>query len=409
MISIEGNIVNMNGVKRSRIEIDDISGLITKVSEPTGSADFIFKDELIFPGFIDLHVHAREDSSHTQDYKEDFKTAGEAAINGGVVAFAEMPNNPVPPIDDVSYEKKKELTQESPIEVVLYAGIGPDTKPLSKTVPYKAFMGPSVGELFFHSQKELEETIKNYERQNISFHCEDSVILESSKGAPTHENKRPKEAEISAVDFALYLTKKYNLISKICHCSTIESIEKIINVKKQGVKVSVEVTPHHLFFDETMLDEKNHTLLQVNPPIRQSKENRLGLISALKNGDIDYLATDHAPHTVEEKKKGMSGMPHLDTYGSFVAWLMKEHSFTPGEVTRVCSQNPGNFINQFTQSKYGKIKEGYLGSLSILDLTRSVKITEDKLKTKCKWSPFLDMIFPGSVVMTVVRGKVYEK
>ena len=173
--------------------------------------------------------------------------------------------------------------------------------------------------------------------------------------------------------------------------------------------MSVEVTPHHLFFDETMLDEKNHTLLQVNPPIRQSKENRLGLISALKNGDIDYLATDHAPHTVEEKKKGMSGMPHLDTYGSFVAWLVKEHSFTPGEGTRVCSQNPGNFINQFTQSKYGKIKEGYLGSLSILDLTRSVKITEDKLKTKCKWSPFEGMIFPGSQVMTIIKGRVYEK
>ncbi|MDP9249546.1 MAG: amidohydrolase family protein, partial [bacterium] len=120
MLTLEGNIVTKNKVFRGRIEIDQ-SGTISKIGSPTGVADFVFKDELIFPGFIDLHVHAREDTSHKEDYKEDFKTAGEAAINGGVVAFAEMPNNPEPPVNDKSYEDKKSLTKNCEVPVLLYA------------------------------------------------------------------------------------------------------------------------------------------------------------------------------------------------------------------------------------------------------------------------------------------------
>ncbi len=407
MLTLEGNIVNMEGHKRGRIEIDQITGLITKVSGPTGIADVILKEELIFPGFIDLHVHAREDTGHSQDYKEDFVTAGRAAINGGVVAFAEMPNNPTPPIDDDSYEAKKALTEKCGVLVLLYAGIGPKTRPLNKKVPYKVFMGKSVGDLFFTSLEELETVVKNYEGQYLSFHCEDPKILEDNKMASTHETQRPAEAEISAVDFALKLIEKYNIIGKICHCSTREGIHKIIEAKKRGVNVTVEVTPHHLYFDETMI-EGNRKNFQVNPPIRQTKENRLALVSALKNGDIDYLATDHAPHTIEEKEKGASGLPHLDTYGSFTTWLMQEHNFTPTQIARVCAQNPAKFFNNFINEKYGEIREGYIGALTILDINKPTKVTKEILKTKCGWSPFEGVVFPGSVVMTVIKDKILK-
>ena len=118
MLKIEGNIVFNDKTARGRIEIDD-AGIITKVAEPTGEADILLKDELIFPGFIDLHVHAREDMSHTQEYKEDFTTAGQAAINGGVVAFADMPNNVMPPVDDEKYNSKNEVAKKCPIAVLL--------------------------------------------------------------------------------------------------------------------------------------------------------------------------------------------------------------------------------------------------------------------------------------------------
>ncbi|MEI6280881.1 MAG: amidohydrolase family protein [bacterium] len=414
---IEGIVANTG--ERKSIEINTETGLISKISEPNNKADVTLENELIFPGFIDLHVHAREDTSHTQDYKEDFITANEAAINGGVVAFAEMPNNPIPPIDDESYEAKNKLTKKSKVEILLYAGIGPHTSPLNKKVPYKVFMGPSVGELFFNTQKELEEVIKNYEGESVSFHCEDPEILEKNKNERTHEKRRPPTAEISAVDFALGLIEKYHLSGKICHCSTLEGVNKIIDAKARGVSVVVEVTPHHLYFDETILREERK-MFQVNPPIRQSKENRLGLIKLLKEGKIDFLATDHAPHTIEEKERGMSGLTHLDTYGPFVSWLMKEHDFTPQEIVRVCSENPGNFINNFSEKKparttdfvqsggYGKIEEGYVGSLTILDMNKPVKITKEILKTKCGWSPFEGITFDGSVVMTIIKGKILK-
>ncbi|HEY4494002.1 MAG TPA: amidohydrolase family protein [Candidatus Paceibacterota bacterium] len=406
-MTIEGNIVTKDKTFRGRIEIDQ-SGIINKIGSPTGVADFIFKDELIFPGFIDLHIHAREDVSHSQDYKEDFTSAGEAAIAGGVVAMADMPNNKVPPIDDASYDEKSELAKKSAVPILCYAGIGPTTKPLHKRVPYKAFMGPSVGDLFFTSNEGLEAAISKYRGEDISFHCEDPKILEDSLQARTHEGRRPAEAEVSAVDLALHLIEKYKLQGKICHVSTLEGVQKIVNAKNRGVNVVLEVTPHHLYFDETMIEAAGRVKFQVNPPIRQSRMNCLGLIEMLKRGEIDYLATDHAPHSVEEKQKGISGLTHLDTFGPFVAWLMKEHGFAPEEAAQVCSENPGKFINKFLPEKYGEIKEGYAGSLAVIDMGKKFKVASENLKTKSKWSPFLGLTFPGSVVMTVVKGKILK-
>lgn len=389
-----------------RVEIDPSSGVVTYVGTPTGDADIITPGT-IFPGFIDLHVHAREDMSHAQDYKEDFKSAGEAALHGGVALFAEMPNNPIPPIDDASYEAKEALTKSSSCEVLLYALCAPGTKPLSKKVPYKAIIGgtTNASSMCFSSREELEETLSLYKGQHVSFHCEDAHVLKESESASTHEARRPKEAEISGVDLALSCIERFGIHGKICHVSTKEALEKIREAKKRGVDVMCEVTPHHLYFDEEMIDDQR--LFQVNPPIRQSKENRLALIEGLKDGSIDFLATDHAPHTVEEKKEGISGLPQLDTYTPFVLWLMKEHGFTEEDVIRITSLNAGVFLSSFIDGKYGKIEEGYVGSLTILSDTPEV-IQKEDLKTKCAWSPFEGVEFPGRALYTIVKGKIYE-
>ncbi len=408
IFAIEGNIVNMDGVKRGRIEIDKASGIIMQVAEPTGAADVVLKEELIFPGFVDLHVHARECVDHTQDYKEDFKTASDAAISGGVVAFMEMPNNPTPPIDDASYEAKKELAKKAAVEVVLYAGIGTNTKPLSHLTPYKVYMGPSVGSLFFQSQVELEKVLEQYWGSNVSFHCEDPKILEDNKNATSHEERRPKTAEISAIDFALTMIEKYNLEGKICHCSTKEGIEKIKAAKARKVKVVAEVSPHHLYFDQEMITDANRNAMQMNPPLR-THADREYLIEALREGTIDFIATDHAPHTKEEKDKGTSGTPQLDTYGPFVTWLMKEKNFTPEIIARVCSVNPGAFISKFTYDVYGKIQVGCMGSLTVIDLNKPVTIVPEILRTKCAWSTYEGITFPGSVRITVIKGRPYVK
>lgn len=408
MLSIEGTIILKNKEFRRRIEISQKTGLISKICKATGKADILLADEYIFPGFIDLHVHAREDQSHTQDYKENFLTASNASINGGVVMFLEMPNNPIPPIDDKTYMQKFLLTKKSLVPIILYAGIGKNTKMLTKKVPYKVFLGKSIGDMYFNGEEELDATLKNYKGCFISFHCEDPKIMDIHKEEKMHADRRPIEAELRAIDIVIKLVEKYHLHGKICHVSTIKGIEKIIKAKKRGVSLTTEITPHHLYFDQTMLSENSKNILQVNPPIRQTEKNRLALIKALKAGQIDYLATDHAPHTKDEKIKGISGMPHLDTYGSFVTWLMKEHNFTSSDILRICSSNPGNFVNNFSKNKYGELKKGFVGSLTIVDMKNPVKIVESNLKTKCGWSPFDKVTFPGKATITMIKGKVYS-
>lgn len=412
MLRVEGRIANEDAEFDGAVEIDTETGLIAKVGAREGRSDLDTDGCIVFAGFGDVHVHAREDVSGREMYKEDFASASAAAIHGGVAHFADMPNNPAAPIDDASYAAKEALADKAPVHITLYAGIGPGTRPLNRAVPYKAFMGPSVGELFFSSAKQLEETIARYRGCNVSFHCEDPLILQANRGAETHERRRPASAEISATRFALELIEKYELRGKLCHFSTGEGLRDVIVAKARGVKVTCEVTPHHLFFDDTMMNEENRVWLQMNPPLR-GPSDRLAMIEALRSGDIDYLATDHAPHSLEEKLKGTSGVPHLDTYGAFTTWLMKEHGLSPTRIASVCAVNPGKFVAPYVPAEYGtgfgRVEEGYVGSLTILDLKTPHVVRRDQLKTKCGWSPFEGVTFPGSVRHTVVRGRVYSQ
>ena len=407
---IEGTLVSEERVWQGSVEIDERSGLITAVGEETGRSDVDARGCLIFPGFGDIHVHAREDASGAHTYKEDFSTASAAAVHGGVVQIAEMPNNPVAPVNDALYGAKEALAQKSDVHVTLYAGIGPETQPLHRHVPYKAFMGPSVGDLFFTSAEQLEQAIARYRGRNVSFHCEDPVIMEAHHAASTHEERRPAEAEISATALALELIERYELQGKLCHYSTREGLPLILSARRRGVRVTAEVTPTHLFFDRSMLTDENRLWLQMNPPLRV-REDRLEMIEALRRGDIDYVASDHAPHTREEKLQGHSGVPHLDTMGAFATWMMREQGFTPEQICRVFATNPGRFVREFLPESlgegFGVLAPGYVGSLTILDLERPYTVTRESLQTRCRWSPFEGFTFPGSVRATVVKGRVY--
>ena len=129
------------------------------------------------------------------------------------------------------------------------------------------------------------------------------------------------------------------------------------------------------------------------------------MLEALRDGTADYLATDHAPHTIAEKERGVSGQPHLDTYGPFVTWLLVEKGFTPERVAAVCSANPGAFVSAFRAEKFGRLAPGYVGSLTVLDLRKSTAVRREDLRTRCGWSPFEGVTFPGSVAAVFVRGR----
>lgn len=404
-VIVEGMLADVDGVRAGQIAIDN--GVIAAIGTRLGNPDHVFGEHcLIFAGMGDVHIHAREDVTGKESYKETFATASSAALHGGVIHVADMPNNPAPPIDDVSYAAKERLlaTAQLAVTFTLYAGIGPGTRPLSRQVPYKAYMGPSVGELFFTSLEQLDETLAAYRGQAVSFHCEDPALLAKHHTAATHEQRRPAECELNATRFALAMIEKYAIIGKLCHYSVEVGLPLIRAARAKGLQVTAEVTPHHLYFDTAMITVENRSWMQTNPPLR-GPADRQAMLEALRDGTADYLATDHAPHTVEGKRRGCSGQPHLDTYGPFVTWLLLEQAFTPARVAAICSANPGAFVNSFREEKFGRLLPGYQGSLTVLDLKNPITVRRKDLKTKCGWSPFEGITFPGSVAAVFVRGR----
>jgi len=422
--SIEARCATSSTLKRQQIFFDDATGLITAVHDclfPKEKIDFYFDDDcLLFAGMGDIHIHAREDLSGLNTYKEDFHSTCCAALNGGLAHVADMPNNPIAPIDDESYLKKLSLTKNLAIPILLYAGIGPKTRPLTFAVPYKVYMGPSIGELYFKNNEDLDNVLKYYQNEHISFHCEDPEILEQHVNEKNHFSRRPISAEIMATDLALWLIKKYHLKGKLCHYSAGAGLSAIKKAKDSGVMVTCEVTPQHLYFSEEDINEmpaSEQVMFQMNPPIR-SREDAQKLLAALKAGDIDYLATDHAPHSKEEKQKGMSGLPGLDTYVPFVSWLLIDQGFSAYCIAKICSENPGEFINGFLESmnqqsdiykKWGRglgfLRPDYSASFTIINLKRPITIQLDKIKSKAQWSPFLQKTFPGSLECLFIHGK----
>jgi dihydroorotase len=406
--------------RRQQISYDEQSGLIHHVGQlnvPPEEVDYYFGDDcLLFSGMGDVHIHAREDVSGLHTYKEDFTSARAALRNGGLCHAGDMPNNPVAPIDDHSYREKFRLALKAQGELWLYAGIGPGTRPLSFTVPYKVYMGPSVGELFFKDLQTLDETLAHYRGQVVSFHCEDPEVLEEHRDQAHHHLRRPVKAEVVATRDALMLIEKYGLKGKLCHYSTSEGLQLIREARARGVDVSIEVTPQHLYFDIEDMEPHEWPFFQMNPPIR-SRHDKTILLQALRSGEIQFLATDHAPHTSEEKLKGTSGLTGLDSYGPFVTWLLRQ-GVDYQTVARVCAENPGRFFNQFLPSwrgidpifesmghGVGFLETGYRASFTILNLNRKLKLEAALLKTKVGHNPFLGVEFPGSLEALFIGGQ----
>jgi dihydroorotase len=407
-------------IKRQQIRFDEKSGLIDAIGDlkvSRDNLDYYFEDDcLLFAGMGDVHIHAREDVSGKNNYKEDFLSARAAMHNGGVCHAGDMPNNPIPPIDDKSYAEKFQLALKAQGELWLYAGVGPETRPLSYPVPYKVYMGPSIGELFFRDLNTLDQTLSHYQNQTISFHCEDPEILEAHKHLAHHHEKRPVSAEVMATKDAIAMIEKYKLNGKLCHYSSGEGLMLVRQARARGVKIQLEVTPQHLFYDLDQLPEEDYRQFQMNPPIRFAKDRKT-LLEALKNNEIDYLATDHAPHTQEEKDKGTSGLTGLDTFGPFVCWLISQ-GVDPKLIAKIASENPGDFFNQFLSSwtklspifqNFGKglgyLSPGFRANFTILNTKRPVEITAKNLKTKVAHSPFMNVTFPGQVEALIIGGK----
>ena len=389
---IEGFYVTEKGVKKyGRISFNK-KGIITDITSKKGRSDIKFsKYSLIFPGFVDIHVHAREDRTKEWNYKEDFKTAGEAAVNGGVTAFMEMPNTPEPVLKSEHVKSRQSLARKSKVPVVIACGINKNSRPVPGVNNYKVYLTKSVGDLYFEDTKDFARQLPLYRNYRVHVHCEDHKIIEWDP------LERPAKAEVKAIREVAKLAKKHKVKVHICHVSTAAGAK----LARKG-KLSFEVTPHHLYF--TIEDRRKDPLIKMNPPVR-TKTDRNELIKLFKAGKIDVLATDHAPHTLDEKQSANpSGVPELDTYGPFVAWLIKEKKVPLKIIVNACANAPSKILGL----NQGTIKKGMDASFTVLNLKKPIKITKEMLKTKSGWSPFEDITFPGRVEATIVRGKIYR-
>jgi len=396
------------------VRINRETGLIESIGFFNEHAD-IKGNFLIFPGFVDIHVHGREDTTGRGNHKEDFHTLSAAAYNGGVVAAACMPNTPRPPTTEDVYEEIAALAAKAPLDILLYGGIAHDSRPFQRPVPYKGFLAESVGGLRFDSAAEAKATLRHYSGKHVSLHCDDTQILEINEVKTAHEDRRPAESEIEGIRLAIDMAEEFKFFLKVVHVSTREGLRLIKAARIRGTPVATEGTPHHAFFDRTMLDETNAPWLRMNPPLRLP-DDRYAILQGLKMKDVQYLATDHAPHTKAEKLSpaGISGVPHLDTFGAFTTWLMAEQAFEPEDIARVASFNPGAWFNRFIVREgnglgFGKVSPGFIGSLTLIDMQTPTTVEEKKLKTRCGWSPFTGLTFPGSVAYTIARGEIVKE
>lgn len=419
MIVIEAVFATSQKVDRLQLAIHPETGLIEdfgNLGVPSHKTQQFHDHCLAFAGMGDVHIHAREDVSGQHTHKEDFVSAGLAALNGGVTHLCDMPNNPTPPIDDQSYQAKLALTPRAPVPYLLYAGVGPETKPLSVRVPYKVYMGPSIGELFFRDDQSLNTALQRYRGMDVSFHCEDPQELQKYAQAAAHHQKRPVGCEVMATEKALQLITELKLKGKLCHYSAGEGLPLIRKARAAGAEVLCEVTPQHLYYSQERLSEAQRQAFQMNPPIRDEVD-REKMLEAARNGEIDLLATDHAPHTPEEKFKGTSGLTGLDSYGPFVTWLLREQGFTPERVALMAAENPGRFVNAFLPAladwhepyrKLGKgfgfLQPGFVGNVTLLNLRAPLTLGLEHLRTKARSNPFLGVTFPGRVEKVFIKG-----
>jgi dihydroorotase len=410
---VEGKAVLPAGIDNVQIGIADGRIAVIQKHGVHAAHRIAAADCLIFPGFIDLHVHLREPG---WEYKEDFATGSQAAIHGGVTTMVDMPNTPQPMVSVAALEDKRRLAAKATVDVHFYGGV--TTSNLASlsamaayVVGYKVYLAETTGNLRLPLEQ-LPSALAAIEtlRKPVSLHCENQALIDArrrelqGRSEPDlHCDVRPPEAEVQSVRHVIAQLR--GGAANICHLSTADGLELVEAARRTGRHIFCEVTPHHLFYTREAMHQRGH-FLKVNPPLR-TDAHRHALLEGLKRGQIDFLASDHAPHTTDEKQResgsAPSGVPGLDDYGHIVAWLLVTEGVSPMTVLDLCSGNPARFLGLDDR---GRIAVGTRADLTIVDIHHPETVQAEHLYTKCGWSPFDGVTFPGGVRWTVHQGRV---
>ncbi|MBP3790876.1 MAG: dihydroorotase family protein [Methanobrevibacter sp.] len=392
-----------------------IDGKIADISKtPLDASQTIdIKDNYVLPGFIDPHIHFR-DPGLTQ--KEDFKTGSMAAANGGFTTVIDMPNTlPKTNTYKALKEKIKIATEKSVVNFELQAGTNTleEMEKMMELDPisFKIFMDLESDEnleKIFHDLSLLKEKT-NYNGL-VATHCEKKSIVEreTEKLKEKEENKaidytygRPAESEDESVRQAIELARENNLRLHICHLSSSKSLSLAKSASK-SMPVSWEFTPHHLLLDNSAYNVYD-TFIKTNPPLRENGKSVT--VSDLDESSI--IGTDHAPHTLEDKTKGVwsssPGIPNLETVVPLMLTEVNKGNLDFKLIPKIFSQNAAKVYGLTSK---GEIKIGNDADFTVIDLKQEGKFNIETFKTKAEYSPFDGWEYKGIPIMTIVNGKV---
>ncbi|ANX12216.1 dihydroorotase [Fictibacillus arsenicus] len=382
---------------------------------------FEAEGRLVTPGFVDLHVHLREPGG---EHKETIETGTKAAVKGGYTTLAAMPNTrPVPDTIETMEFVQQRIKETASCRVLPYASIttrqiGKELTDFSGLLEKGAFaftddgVGVQSAGMMLKAMKEASEN-----DAVIVAHCEDNTLL--PKGGAFHEGQFtekeglpgiPSVSESVHIARDVLLAEAANARYHVCHVSTKESVRVIKDAKRAGIKVTAEVTPHHLILSDKDI-KSNDTHYKMNPPLR-SESDREALIQGLKEGTIDFIATDHAPHSAEEKNQDVElapfGIVGLETafpllYSELV---LNQEILTLQELVDMMTSKPAVSFNL----PYGTLLEGAKADLTIVDLNKEEAIDTKTFVSKGKNTPFDGRVCKGWPVATIFEGKlVYNK
>ncbi|WCT10781.1 dihydroorotase [Mucilaginibacter jinjuensis] len=415
-------IVNENKQFTADLLIKD--GLIERID---GTIDVKADQEInaeglhLFPGCIDDQVHFREPGL---THKGEIYTESRAAVAGGITSFMEMPNTVPNTLTQELLEQKYQIgAQKSLANYSFFMGASNDNldevlkTDASQVCGIKVFMGSSTGNMLVDNPKTLEHLFAE-SPMLIATHCEDEATIkanlehykqlvgEQNLTIKFHPKIRSEEACYLSSSMAVALAKKHNTRLHILHISTEKETHLFSNaIPLSEKRITAEACIHHLWFSDADYETKGN-LIKWNPAVKTATD-REGILKAVLDGRIDVIATDHAPHTAEEKAQPYMQAPSGGPLVQHALPAMLE-LYHQGKITleQIAEKMAHNVATLFRIEKRGFIREGYWADIALVNLNNPWTVTKDNILYKCNWSPFEGTTFKSKIAHTIVSGKL---
>ena len=414
-------IVNENQVFEGdvRIEGGRIAAIGTSLSGQPGERTIDATGLHLLPGLIDDQVHFREPGL---THKGDIASESRAAVAGGVTSFMEMPNTKPPAVTHEQLEAKyQRAAAVSLANYSFYFGATNDNlESVRRADPatvcgIKVFMGSSTGNMLVDNRETLDRIFAEAPML-VATHCEDTPTIEANAEAfrqkygeavpiSAHPKIRSAEACYTSSAMAVELARRHGARLHILHISTAAELALFSSAPLSEKHITAEACVHHLYFNSRDYDVLG-TRIMCNPAIK-SEADQLAVLQAVRDGRIDVIATDHAPHTLEEKARPYFQAPSGVPLVQHSLQILLEHyhnGLLPLEL--IVTKTSHAVADLFEIRERGYIREGYWADLVLVNLNRPQTVAKENILYKCGWSPFEGHTFPSSVVATVVSGRL---